>query len=155
MLSVTYDVAFSRFLAQVQAYDLVVVDEVEARQKLNSWLESVKSNPRVRKLFTSLSFDKNIEMIFFTLKNTLKDDEADVDFVSEVFGLGVAWKWASEKYNSLLNTAQYFGSGEKKYFSQANHMDQLHAMAKQGESELNGFIRDHGSYNNSYLEEGT
>ena len=40
-------------------------------------------------------------------------------------------------------------------FSQANHMDQLHAMAKQGESELNGFIRDHGSYNNSYLEEGT
>ena len=81
---------------------------------MNSWLESVKSNPRVRKLFTSLGFDKNIETIFFTLKNTLKDDEADVDFVSEVFGLGVAWKWASEKYNSLLNTAQYFGSGEKK-----------------------------------------
>jgi len=155
MLSVTYDAAFSRFLAQVQAYDLVVVDEVEARQKLNSWLESVKSNPRVRKLFTSLSLDKNIETILFELKNTLKDDEADVDFVSEVFGLGVAWKWASEKYNSLLNAAQYFGSGEKKYFSQANHMDQLNVMATKGESKLNGFIRDHGSYNNSYLEEGT
>lgn len=114
MLSVTYDAAFSRFLAQVQAYDLAVVDEVDARQKLNEWLISIKSNPRVQKLFTSLSFDKNIEMIFFTLKNSLKDDEADMDFVTEVFGLGVAWKWSSEKYNSLLNTAQYFGSGEKK-----------------------------------------
>ena len=155
MLSVTYDAAFSRFLAQVQAYDLVIVDEVEARQKLNSWLESVKSNPRVRKLFTSLSFDKNIETIFFELKNTLKDDEADIDFVSEVFGLGVAWKWASEKYNSLLNTAQYFGSGEKKMYSQANHMTALETMATKGESKLNGFIRDHGSYNNSYLEEET
>lgn len=153
MLSVTYDAAFSRFLAQVQAYDLVVVDEVEARQKLNSWLESVKSNPRVRKLFTSLSLDKNIETIFFELRNSLKDDESDVDFVTEVFGIGVAWKWSSEKYNSLLNAAQYFGSGEKKYFSQANHMDQLHAMSNQGKSDLFGFIRDHGSYNNEYLDE--
>lgn len=155
MLSVTYDAAFSRFLAQVQAYDLAVVDEVDARQKLNEWLISIKSNPRVQKLFTSLSFDKNIEMIFFTLKNSLKDDEADMDFVTEVFGLGVAWKWSSEKYNSLLNTAQYFGSGERRYFSQANHMDQLKAMKKDGMSNLYGFIRDHGSFNNSYLEEGS
>lgn len=155
MLSVTYDACFSRFLAQVQAYDLVVIDEVEARQKLNEWLNSIKSNPRVRKLFTSLSFDKNIEMIFFELRNSLKDDESDIDFVIEVFGLGVAWRWASEKYKSLLNTAQYFGSGEKKYFSQANHMDQLNVMQKDSMSQLYGFIRDHGSYNNEYLEGGT
>jgi len=152
MLSVNYDAAFSRFLAQVQAYDLVMVDEVEARQKLNEWLISVKSNPRVRKLFTSLSFDKNIETISFELKNSLKDEDSDKDFVAEVFGIGVAWKWSSEKYNSLLNTAQYFGSGEKKYFSQANHMDQLHAMTQQSKSDLFGFIRDHGSYNNAYVE---
>lgn len=155
MLSVTYDAAFSRFLAQVQAYDLVVVDEVEARQKLNEWLISVKSNPRVRKLFTSLSFDKNIETIFFELANSLKDDESDIDFVTEVFGTGVAWKWAGEKYTSLLNTAQYFGSGEKKFYSQANHMDQLNVMQKTCQSKLFGFIRDHGSYNNEYLEGGT
>lgn len=152
MLSVTYDACFSRFLAQVQAYDLVVTDENDARQKLNSWLESVKSNPRVHKLFTSLSFDKNIETIFFTLRNSLKDDEADVDFVSELFGLGVAWKWADEKYKSLINTAQYFGAGDRKYYSQANHMSELNAMQRDGKGNLFGYIRDHGSYNNEYLE---
>ena len=151
MLSVTYDACFSRFLAQVQAYDLVVIEEVEARQKLNEWLISIKSNPRVRKLFTSLSFDKNIETIFFELKNTLKDDESDIDFTTEVFGLGVAWKWSSEKYRSLLNTAQYFGSGEKKMYSQANHMDQLNVMQKESRHDFYGQIRDHGSYNNSYV----
>ena len=153
MLSVKYDDCFSRFLAQVQAYDLVITDEDAARQKLNEWLSSIKSNPRVRKLCKSLTLDKNIETIFFTLKNTLKDDEADVDFITEVFALGIAWKWADEKYKSLVNTAQYFGSGEKRMFSQANHMDQLNVMAKDGESKLYGYIRDHGSYNNSYLKE--
>lgn len=153
MLSVTYDACYSRFLAQVQAYDLAVIDESEARQKLNEWLSSVKSNPRVRKLFTSLTMDKNIETIFFTLKNTLKDDEADVDFVTEVFGLGVAWKWSSEKYDSYLNVAQYFGSGEKKFYSQQTHATALAAMAQKSESNLYNFIRDHGSYNNSYIKE--
>ena len=153
MLSVTYDACYSRFLAQVQAYDLAVIDESEARQKLNEWLSSVKSNPRVRKLFTSLTMDKNIETIFFTLKNTFKDDEADVDFVTEVFGLGVAWKWADEKYKSLVNTAQYFGAGDRRYFSQANHMTSLATMAKDGRGNLYNFIRDHGSYNNSYIKE--
>lgn len=152
MLSVNYDAAFSRFLAQVQAYDLVMVDEVEARQKLNEWLISVKSNPRVRKLFTSLSFDKNIETISFELKNSLKDEDSDKDFVTEVFGIGVAWKWASEKYNSYLNTAQYFGSGEKKFYSQQAHATALATMAQQSKSNLFGFIRDHGSYNNAYVE---
>jgi hypothetical protein len=155
MLSVNYDACYSRFLAQVQAYDLAVIDESEARQKLNEWLSSIKSNPRVRKLFTSLTMDKNIETIFFTLKNTLKDDEADVDFVTEVFGLGVAWKWSSEKYDSLLNTAQYFGAGDRRYFSQANHITSLAAMVKDGRGNLYNFIRDHGSYNNSYIKEDT
>ena len=40
-------------------------------------------------------------------------------------------------------------------FSQANHMDQLKLMKQDGMSNLFGFIRDHGSFNNSYLEEET
>lgn len=40
-------------------------------------------------------------------------------------------------------------------FSQANHMDQLNVMQKTCQSKLFGFIRDHGSYNNEYLEGGT
>ena len=84
-----------------------------AKAKLNEWLRSIKSNPRVRKSFTTLSFDDENQEINFTLR-VPEDDESDMDFVIEVFALGVKWKWSAEKYNSVLNTAQYFGSGEKK-----------------------------------------
>lgn len=150
MLSVTYDDIFSRFLAQVQAYDLLQINEYDAREKLNEWLMSVKSNSRVRKIFTTLAFDKNIETITCELKNSV-DDEADNDFVIELFALGVKWRWVTEKYESVLNTSQYFGSGEKKMFSQANHMAELKNMSTMARTEFFRFISDHGYYNNSYL----
>ena len=152
MLSVAYDNIFSRFLGQVQAYDLIVDDEDVAKAKLNEWLRSIKSNPRVRKSFTTLSFDDENQEINFTLR-VPEDDESDMDFVIEVFALGVKWKWSAEKYNSVLNTAQYFGSGEKKMYSQAQHMDKLHEMSDTAKKEFFGIIRDRASYKNNYLEE--
>ena len=113
MLSVAYDVVFSRFLGQVQAYDLIIDDEDIAKEKMNEWLKSIKSNPRVRKTFATLSFDELENNINFDLK-VPEDDDSDIDYVTEIFALGVKWKWSAEKYDSCLNTMQYFGSGEKK-----------------------------------------
>lgn len=153
MLSVAYDIIFSRFLSQVQAYDLIVEDQETAQARLNEWLNSIKSNPRVRKLFATLSSDDENKLINFTLRLPDDDESADTDYVTEIFALGVKWKWSAEKYNSVLNTAQYFGSGDKKFYSQSTHAAQLHNMADTAKKELFGIIRDRDSYKNSYLEE--
>lgn len=153
MLSVTYDDIFSRFLVQVQAYDIIQLDENNAREKMNEWLKSVKSSPRVRKIFTTLGFDTNIETINCTLKNSV-DDESDNDFIIEMFALGMVWRWIGEKYQSVLNTSQYFGSGEKKFFSQSNHMAELEKMYTKAQHDFYNIISEHGYYNNSYLTGG-
>lgn len=152
MLSVTYDAIYSRFLSKVQAYDLLELTNDDCYEQLSEWLMSVKADSRVRKVFTSLSFDDVEKTVSFALKNPV-DDSNDIDFVLEVFGLGVAWKWIEPKYKSVLNTAQFFGGKEQSFYSQANHMSELATMNASARNDLYRFISSHGYYNNSYLKE--
>ena len=95
MLSIEFDVIYERFLSQTQAYDLLTLQEDDARQKLEAWLKSVKSSPRVRKMFTSCTVIAETETIECELKNKV-DDESDTEFVVEMLGLWLIWKWVSE-----------------------------------------------------------
>ena len=113
MLSVTFDSIYSRFLSKVQAYDLIELMTDECYEQLGEWLKSVKSNPRVRKCFTSLTLDDTKKTVSFKLRNPVDNDD-DMDFVTEVFGLGLAWKWITPQYQSNLNVGQFFGSKEQK-----------------------------------------
>ena len=150
MLSVTYDAIYSRFLSKVQAYDLLELTMENTYEQLNEWLLSVKADARVRKIFSSLSFDDVGKTVSFTLRNPV-DDSNDIDFVIEVFGLGIAWKWVEPKYKSILNQAQFFGGKEQKWFSQSNHMEQLKVMNDSARNDLYKLIASRGYYFNSYL----
>lgn len=156
MLSIEFDVIYASFLPQTQAYDLLTLQEDDAKQKLEAWLKSVRSNPRVRKMFTSFRIDHDTETIEFELKNKV-DDDTDVETVTEMLALGLIWKWVGENYKSVLYTKQYIGSGQKKFYSQASHMTEVHKMYLQAQHDFYGYIRDHGTYNNSYIkpEEGS
>lgn len=154
MYSVSYDDIYSNFLSRVQAYDLVEeFTEEYALEMMDEWLKSVKSNPRVRKLFSSitLGLDENNDKIIQYELNTTIDEESDNDFVRELFALGISYKWVEPKYKSVLNTSQFFGGKEVKFFSQSNHMTELKEMYKSSKLELANLIRDRGYYNNSYL----
>ncbi len=153
MLSVTFDAIYSRFLSKVQAYDLLELTSEDCYEQMNEWLMSVKADSRVRKIFTSLSFDDVGKTVSFTLRNPV-DDSNDIDFVIEVFGLGIAWKWIEPKYKSVLNAAQFFGGKEQSFYSQANHMSELETMNKNARNDLYRLISSHGYYNNPYLKEG-
>ena len=152
MLSVTFDSIYSRFLSKVQAYDLIELMTDECYEQLGEWLKSVKSNPRVRKCFTSLTLDDTKKTVSFELRNPVDNDD-DMDFVTEVFGLGLAWKWITPQYQSNLNIGQFFGSKEQKMYSQANHMDSVKNMYDNAKLELYKTIASHGYYNNSYISE--
>ena len=152
MLSVTFDAIYSRFLSKVQAYDLLELVESDCYEQLNEWLKSVRSDPRVRKLFTSLSFDDINKSVSFTLRNAV-DNSSDIDFVIEIFGLGIAWKWVEPKYKSVVNMAQAFmGSHDIKMYSQAQHMAELSNMYNNSRTDLYRYIASHGYYNNSYVK---
>lgn len=152
MLSVTFDAIYSRFLSKVQAYDLLELTNDDCYEQLNEWLMSIKADSRVRKIFSSLSFDDVGKTVSFALRNPV-DNSSDIEFVTEVFGLGVAWKWIEPKYKSVVNTSQFFGGHEQKFYSQQAHMSELAAMNNGARNDLYKFIASHGYYFNPYLKE--
>ena len=54
---------------------------------LNGYLKSTLSKPMVRRLFTSITSDDDVEEIEYELRDPL-DDDSDKDFVEEVLAIG-------------------------------------------------------------------
>ena len=98
-----YSDIYSRFLLRVTDYDIAGLDETLANEMMSSWMRSVLSKPMVRRLFSSISFDDDIEEIEYVLVDPW-DDDADKDFVEELISIGMVVEWVSPKYHSVLNT---------------------------------------------------
>lgn len=149
---ITYDEIFSRFLSKVEAYELLEMVEEQANQRMADWLVSVKSNPRVRKMFTTITLDDTEATVTCEMKNSQGDADSDKDFVTELLGTGIAWKWVEPKYLSVLNINQKYLSGKEiKFFSQAQHMNELKNMYDGLKNQLYKMIRDYGVLYNKYL----
>jgi len=54
---------------------------------LNGYLKSTLSKPMVRRLFTSITSDDDVEEVEYELRDSL-DDNSDKDFVEEVLATG-------------------------------------------------------------------
>ena len=147
-----YDSIYSRFYLRIQDYDFAGLDEHIAKEMMNGWMKSVLSKPYVRRLFTTLEMDDDIEEIEYEMKFQVSEDE-DQDFVEEMLALGMVCEWLGPKYHSVLNTSQLFTNSEQKFYSQANHMTELKDMYHRTKNDLRKIIRDRGYINNSYIQE--
>jgi len=83
---------------------------------LNGYLRSTLSKPMVRRLFSSVSADDDVEEIDFELRESL-DTDSDTDFIAEVLAVGMVSAWASPRYHSTLLTSQLLSNSEQKFFS--------------------------------------
>ena len=145
-----YNSIYSRFLLRVTDYEFSGLDEKLAQEMMNGWMKATLSQPYIRRLFSSLTADDDVEEIEFELANP-QDDSSDQDFAEEIIAQGMVVNWLSPQYHSVLNTAQFYSNSEQKYYSQANHMAELKEMYRGAKSDLRKMIRDRGTFNNSYI----
>ena len=113
MASIEYSEIFSRFYLRVQDYKLGSMAEDTAKEILMGYLKQVISKPFVRKLFSSITADDDIEEIEFTMREP-QDDAADIDFVEEVMVTGMTVEWLYPTVQSTVNTSQLFSNSEQK-----------------------------------------
>lgn len=152
MSTITYDEIYSNFFSNVEAYDLTnILDETKVYNLMDEWLRSIKSNPRVRKLFSSILLDSTQREINYSISVSLGDEDSDNDYIISLFGLGISWKWVTPKYYSVLNSSQMLSGKEVKFYSQANHMSELEKMYKSSKLEFYNMIKDYGVRYNNYL----
>lgn len=115
-------------------------------------MKQTLSKPYIRRLFLTMSVDDDLEEIEYEMKYATTEDE-DLDFVEEVIALGMVVAWLEPKYNSTLNTSQFFSNTDLKFYSQANHMAELKDMYNLAKNNLRKIIRDRGYIYNGYLSE--
>ena len=146
----SYSTLFSRVLNKINDPKELSLDENDLLEIYTERLHSVVGKPRVRRLFSSLSLDDEIQEMTFTLNNSV-DEESDKDFVLEILSLGMAIEWLQPQVDSVIHTSVMIGGKEEKKLldNHKNMIDRLNSMKK----EQNKMIRDYGYMYNSYIKE--
>ena len=146
----SYSTLFSRVLNKINDPKELSLDENDLLEIYTERLHSVVGKPRVRRLFSSLSLDDEIQEMTFTLNNSV-DEESDKDFVLEILSLGMAIEWLQPQVDSVIHTSVMIGGKEEKKLldNHKNMIERLDSMKK----EQNKMIRDFGYMYNSYIKE--
>ena len=146
----SYSTLFSRVLNKINDQKELSLDENDLLEIYTERLHSVVGKPRVRRLFSSISLDDEIQEMTFTLNNSV-DEESDKDFVLEILSLGMAIEWLQPQVDSVIHTSVMIGGKEEKKVldNHKNMIDRLDNMKK----EQNKMIRDYGYMYNSYIKE--
>lgn len=151
MTSCTFEDIFNQFYIKAKAYDIASLNEAQSEELLCGWLHAAASKPYVRKLFSNFTIDDETHKVNFEMKYTI-DDDTDLDFVLDIFGLGMIMEWYRPYINNYNNVAQVYGSKEERFFSQSSHFTGLQTIAKSVKKEQRQMISDRGSAWNSYLD---
>lgn len=146
----SYSTLFSRVLNKINDPKELSLDENDLLEIYTERLHSVVGKPRVRRLFSSISLDDEIQEMTFTLNNSV-DEESDRDFVLEILSLGMAIEWLQPQVDSVIHTSVMIGGKEEKKLldNHKNMIERLDSMKK----EQNKMIRDYGYMYNSYIKE--
>ena len=146
----SYSTLFSRVLNKINDTKELSLDESDLLEIYTERLHSVVGKPRVRRLFSSISLDDEIQEMTFTLNNSV-DEESDKDFVLEILSLGMAIEWLQPQVDSIIHTSVMIGGKEEKKLldNHKNMIERLDSMKK----EQNKMIRDYGYMYNSYIKE--
>ena len=146
----SYSTLFSRVLNKINDPKELSLDENDLLEIYTERLHSVVGKPRVRRLFSSISLDDEIQEMTFKLNNSV-DEESDADFVLEILSLGMAIEWLQPQVDSVIHTSVMIGGKEEKKIldNHKNMIDRLDSMKK----EQNKMIRDYGYMYNSYIKE--
>ena len=147
-MTLPYETIFSRTRGRISDPKELSLDENDLLEIYTERLNNVISNPRVRRLFSSLTLDDEIQQLDFTLNNSV-DETSDMNFVVGILVLGMTIEWLQPQVDSIMHTSVMIGGKEEKKLldNNKNMIDRLDSM----KTELNKRIRDYGYMYNSYI----
>jgi hypothetical protein len=145
-----YEDIYSRFYLKQTDPSLFKCSKEDAYEIMSGWLHSIASLPYVRKCFSNISFDDDLEELTYSLVKSV-DTDSDNEFVTEVFAQGMVICWMRPEVEKAINLAIAIGGKEEKsilnnYKTNIARLDSL-------ELKLKKMIRDYGYNNGSYETE--
>ena len=146
----TYEEIFSQFYLKETDPGLFKLSKEDAYEKMKGWLRSIAAIPYVRKKFSILTLNDDIEELDFSLVNSV-DVDSDKDFVKELFAQGMVICWMKPQVEKNVNLAIMIGTKEER--SILNNYKSIITRLETLEKNFKKFIRDYGYLNNDYIGE--
>lgn len=143
-----YTEIYSQFYLKKTDPGLFKMPKEEAYDYMCGWMHSTYANPHVRKCFSKLTFNDELNELTFELVNSI-DEDSDKEFVKELFAQGMVIGWLRPQVDSIYNTAQVLGTKEEKPIQ--NNYKPTKERLETLEKELKKFVRNYGYLNNNLL----
>lgn len=106
-----YETVFSRTRGRINDPKELSLEDLDLLEIYTERLHNVISNPRVRRLFSSLVLDDEIQQMDFELNNSV-DEYSDMDFVAGILVLGMTIEWLQPQVDSIMHTSVMIGGDE-------------------------------------------
>lgn len=151
-MTLSYGTIFSRVRGRINDPKELSLNEEDLTEIYVERLHNTFGNPRVRRIFSTIILDDEIQEISYKLNNSV-DEDSDNEFVCNVFILGMTIEWLQPKVDTIDFTLAALGGKEEKALN--NPFKSLQSRLADTKTELNKLIRDHGYINNSYLRGGS
>lgn len=141
-----YETIYSR--SYMKKYDPNFYEDKEfAYETMKEWIHEIVAFPYVRKIFSTIVLDDELEELTFELANSV-DETSDNDFIVKLFTDGFVICWMRPRVDSIINTAVMVGGKDEKmlinqYKTNIERLDSL-------EIKLKKYIRDYGYINGTY-----
>ena len=149
MASVKYETIFNLFLGNITDIKLASLSEEDAKTLMVEYLHRSLAASYLSHIFSSSELDDENETFTYSMAYDTGKDETD--FVCNAIAKWMVYEWLHNQVRSIVNTAQFFGGSEQKYYSQQAHMAELRNMQDDAYKEARHFVMDRGWINNSYL----
>lgn len=146
-MNISYEKVFNRYFGLIDDIKELSLEESDLYEILTERLHSACSTPFIRKLFSTLKFDDEIQQFTFELVTSI-DEDSDSEFVIELFSNGMAIKWLERKVKSLENVLRIFGGKEEKKLKDDFSLNK--SLLKEMKIEQQKLIRDYGFAFKSY-----
>ena len=146
-----YETIFSRALSRIDDPKELALDSNDFVDIYTERLHNVLGDARIRRLFSSITLDDEVQEVSFELENSI-DESSDIEYVCRLFVLGITIEWLSPRVDSLNYTLMMSGGKEEKMLN--NPYKLLQARLDNVKKELSKTIRDHGYLYNSYINKG-
>ena len=145
-----YELIFSKFLSKIDDPKLLTYDDETLYEVLEDFMSSTLAIPYVRKLFKSVTADKETKKLTYTMRISI-DEDIDSNFILEIISKGMVIQWMTQKIDTALSLATVIGGKEEK--SIRNEYKNNMARLKELKTELRKIIRDSNYIDNSYVGE--
>lgn len=153
MPSLNYEEIFSSFLGDVEDYNLASLSVSDANEEMVEYLHKSLGNPYIRRLFSSLTLDDDIQIMSFEMRNSF-DAYSDKEFIISILSKEMVVNWLSPfVYKTSLINQRITSSKESKFYSQAQHLSEMKGLFDDCKLEVRKMIRDRSYILTSYAEE--